>query len=164
MDEATLVAKSHAWLDTYDRFDIPGFTEPLGPTFILYEEARFVDKDSLAKNLQHKNDDHSPPRTRTWSDDYGVAKWDLVTMIYEGTNPARIEKVKPALKKGGLFVLEYFHVDSDIAKTGAGGAKDGELAAEFKDGFKILRDESVEDVADWSLRKTKLVRFVAQKL
>lgn len=314
MDEATLVAKSHAWLDAFDRFDIQAFTEPLGPTFILYEDARFIGRGSLSENLQHRVDDHWKPRTRTWSDehtyissnaaifigravenipaeadhdattqdgyntvvwvpdgnrwviahwqwgraglaasrdrwndafrqsvgfnkkpnqllvdtvkgrkpgtaldigmgqgrnavflasqgwkttgidiadegiklakaeaakrkvkldtieadidayDYGVAKWDLITMVYEGTSPARIEKIKPALKKGGLFVFEYFHADSDIAKTGAGGAKDGELAAEFKDGFKILRDEVVDDVADWSMRKTKLVRFVAQKL
>ena len=44
-----------------------------------------------------------------------------------------------------------------MGRQGARGA--------FKDGWKILRDDHVEDNADWAgQRKTKLVRFVAQKL
>lgn len=89
--------------------------------------------------------------------------WDLITLIYAGTD--HVARVKPALRKGGLFVCEYFHADSDVAKNGAGGFKDGELASHFKDGgFEILRDDVVEDNADWAgMRKTKLVRFVARK-
>jgi hypothetical protein len=96
--------------------------------------------------------------------DLGKNKWDLITLIYSGTDATLIERSKPALKKGGLFVVEYFHAESDIAKSGAGGFKTGELAAAFKDGFDIVRDEVVDDNADWaSQRKTKLVRFVAKK-
>lgn len=96
--------------------------------------------------------------------DFGKNKWDLVTLIYAAEDPPIVEKIKPALKKGGLFVCEYFHADSEIGKTGAGGWKTGELAALFKDGFEILRDDVVEDNADWAgQRKTKLVRFVARK-
>ena len=84
-------------------------------------------------------------------------------MIYAGVDPALVERMKPSLKKGGLFVLEGFHADSAMAKIG-GGWKDGQLAALFKDGYKILRDDVVEDIADWSLTKQKLVRFVAEKL
>jgi hypothetical protein len=29
--------------------------------------------------------------------------------------------------------------------------------------WEILRDEVVEDIADWGLRKSKLQRFVARK-
>jgi SAM-dependent methyltransferase len=96
--------------------------------------------------------------------DLGAAKWDLITLIYAGTQPQMIARIKPALKKGGLFICEYFHADSDVAKTGAGGAATGELAAQFKDGFEILRDDVVEDIADWGGQRTmKLVRFVARK-
>jgi hypothetical protein len=99
----------------------------------------------------------------TW--DLGTNKWDLVTLIYAGADPKMVERIKPSLKKGGLFVCEYFSADSELAKSGAGGWENGALAALFKDGFKILRDEIVEDNADWAgMRKTKLVRFVAQKL
>jgi len=99
----------------------------------------------------------------TW--DLGKNKWDLVTLIYAGDDAKLVERIKPSLKKGGLFVCEYFSDESEISKSGAGGWGNGELAALFKSGFKILRDEIVEDNADWAgQRKTKLVRFVAQKL
>ncbi|MBV8748295.1 MAG: class I SAM-dependent methyltransferase, partial [Candidatus Eremiobacteraeota bacterium] len=95
--------------------------------------------------------------------DLGKDKWDLVTMIYCGTNKKVVEKIKPSLKKGGLFVTEYFHEDSDAGKAGAGGWKTGELKALFADGYDILRDDVVDDIADWTMRKQKLVRFVARK-
>jgi len=95
--------------------------------------------------------------------DLGKDKWDLVTMIYCGTSQAVVAKVKPSLKKGGLFVTEYFHADSDAGKSGAGGWHTGELKALFADGFDILRDDVVDDIADWTQRKQKLVRFVARK-
>ena len=96
--------------------------------------------------------------------DLGTNKWDLVTLIYAGANMKMVERIKPALKKGGLFVAEYFHADSPAAKGGAGGFETGQLAAAFKDGFEIVRDEVVEDNADWaSGRKMKLQRFVARK-
>lgn len=97
--------------------------------------------------------------------DLGKARWDLVTMIYAGDDMKLVERIKPSLKKDGLFVTEYFASDSDLAKAGPGGWDDAALAAAFKDGWKILRDDHVEDNADWAgQRKTKLVRFVAQKL
>jgi hypothetical protein len=97
--------------------------------------------------------------------DLGTNKWDLVTMIYAGNDAKLLERIKPSIKKGGLFVTEYFAADSDIAKAGPGGWDPKVLEAAFKDGWKILRDEHVEDKADWAgQRKTKLVRFVAEKL
>jgi SAM-dependent methyltransferase len=97
--------------------------------------------------------------------DLGRDRWDLITMIYAGDDAKLVERIKPALKKGGLFVLEYFHADSDAKKMGAGGWATGQLAKLFEGaGFKILRDDVVDDIADWSLRKQKLVRFVAEKL
>jgi SAM-dependent methyltransferase len=97
--------------------------------------------------------------------DYGKNKWDLVTLIYAGAHPEMLDRFKTSLRKGGLFVTEYFAADSDIAGGGAGGWKKADLDAAFKDGWKILKSEEVEDNADWAgQRKMKLVRFVAQKL
>ena len=314
MSEAQVIEKSHVWHDAWDQFDAAKWSEPLGSTFILYEDARFFTRDMLVAGLKARADKQLPHRTRTWDDehvylgesiaifighaienlpangtnaastidgyytvvwtpennrwvighwqwsragieaerdvwndmyrrgtsfnqkpnqllvdtikgkkpgtaldigmgqgrnaiylasqgwkttgvdiateglriareeaarrklknftavegdfdkyDFGKAKWDLVTMIYEGTDHKMVERIQAALKPGGLFISEYFHADSDVAKTGAGGWKTGELAELFKDGWKILRDEVVEDTADWGQRKTKLVRFVAQK-
>jgi len=97
--------------------------------------------------------------------DLGTERWDLVTMIYAGDDAKLLERIKPAVKKGGMFVTEYFAFDSEVAKSGAGGWDPKVLEAAFKDGWKIVRDDHLEDSADWAgQRKTKLVRFVAQKL
>ncbi len=96
----------------------------------------------------------------TW--DLGRERWDLVTMIYAGTDHAMLERIKTALKKGGVIVVEVFHKSSTFG-VGSSGFETGELAPLFKDGFEILRDDVVEDRADWGLQPTKLVRFVAQK-
>jgi ketosteroid isomerase-like protein len=98
----------------------------------------------------------------TW--DFGKDRWDLVTLIYAGDDAKLVDKIKPSLRKGGLFICEYFHADSDAAKAGAGGWPTGKLASLFASGYTILRDDVVDDTADYSLRKQKLVRFVAQKL
>jgi len=91
--------------------------------------------------------------------DLGVAKWDLVTMIYAGSSEKTVERIKPSLKRGGRFVLEFF-----AAVPGeSGGFKPGQLAKLFGDGFEILRDDTVEDVPDWAKDRAMLVRFVARK-
>ena len=95
--------------------------------------------------------------------DLGTGKWDLVTLIYAGADPKLVDRIKPSIRRGGLFVAEFFHKDATQG-TGIGGFETGALAKEFGAGWKILRDEVVEDIADWGLRKTKLVRFAAQKL
>jgi SAM-dependent methyltransferase len=94
--------------------------------------------------------------------DVGTAKWDLVTIIYAGTQDDNMAKIQRGVKKGGLVVVEFFQKDATRG-TGIGGFEPGALAGAFKDGWTILRDEAVEDIADWGLAKTKLVRFVAQK-
>lgn len=94
--------------------------------------------------------------------DFGKNKYDLVTFIYCGTDHAVLEKVKTSLKKGGLVVIEFFAKDN-TAGTGISGFAPGELAALFKDGFAIVKDDVIEDVADWGLARGKLVRFAAQK-
>jgi SAM-dependent methyltransferase len=92
--------------------------------------------------------------------DYGVARWDLVAMIYAGDSTQMIEKIKPSLRPGGRFVLEYFARRPDQPR---GGFAEGQLAKLFGDGFEIVRDEVVDDTPDWAQDRAKLVRFVARK-
>lgn len=95
--------------------------------------------------------------------DLGKERWDLVTLIYAGDDHALIERIKPSLRKGGLVVVELF-AKGALEGSGAGGFARGELATLFKEGFTILKDEEVEDTADWAgQQRTKLARFVAQK-
>jgi SAM-dependent methyltransferase len=92
--------------------------------------------------------------------DFGKNRWDLITMIYAGANVPWVEKVKPALRPGGLFIVEFFAREPDALR---GGFAPGQLAKMFADGFEILRDEVVEDEPDWAKDRAKLVRFVARK-
>lgn len=123
----------------------------------ISDEGIRVAKDSAAKarvkltTVQADNESY----------DLGREKWDLVTLIYAGNSPVMIEKIKASVKKGGLLVVEFFHKEA-TAGTGIGGFSDGELATQLS-GWKIIKDEVVEDIADWGLRKAKLVRFTAQK-
>lgn len=91
--------------------------------------------------------------------DFGIAKWDLVTMIYAGADVAWIDEIKRALKPGGLFIVEYFHKSQENLD----GFDTGQLAKLFADGYDIVRDEVVDDVPDWAMDKATLVRFVARK-
>jgi SAM-dependent methyltransferase len=95
----------------------------------------------------------------TW--DLGKDTWDLVTLIYAGDDAKMLERIKAAVSPGGLVVIEYFHDDATKG-TGLGGFKTGQLAKAFA-GWAIVRDEALEDLADWGLRPTKLARFIAKK-
>ncbi len=96
----------------------------------------------------------------TW--DWGEAKYDLVGFIYMGAQPP-VAKIRRALKPGGIVVIEFFMADATKG-TGMSGFKKGELPEIFKDGFKVVRYEEVEDIADWGMRRVPLVKFVAEKL
>ena len=91
--------------------------------------------------------------------DFGVNRFDLVTLLYVGDHARWIDKIKATLRTGGLFVVEGWarvSPDSDV------GFAEGQLAKLFE-GYEILRDETIEDVPDWAWDKGKLVRFVARK-
>ncbi|HEY0478354.1 MAG TPA: class I SAM-dependent methyltransferase [Kofleriaceae bacterium] len=92
--------------------------------------------------------------------DLGVARWDLVTMIYAGNSTKLIEKIKPSLKPGGRFVLEFFAREPGQPR---GGFAPGQLRALFADGFEIERDDVVDGTPDWAKDHALLVRFVARK-
>jgi len=90
--------------------------------------------------------------------DFGVAKWDLVTMIYALDKIHCVERAK-SVKPGGLFVIEGFTRDEPEGD----GYATGELAALFKDDFDILCDEVVETTPDWGPDHAKIERFVARR-
>ncbi len=93
--------------------------------------------------------------------DFGVSRYELVALLYVG-GADLAPKVAAALRPGGLVVVEFFQFDPAAKFNVPGSFRPGELEALFPN-FEILRSERVEDRADWSLRKDKLVRFVARK-
>ena len=95
--------------------------------------------------------------------DYGVERWDLVSMIYAGDDPRHVERLQRSIKRGGLFVLEFFADDGAPTRFTHGGWPRGALARLFAGNWEILRDDVVEDIADWGLKKEKIERFVARK-
>ncbi len=92
--------------------------------------------------------------------DFGTDRWDLATMLYAGTSKDWIARLKKAIKPGGMIVVEFFHDDPEDPYDG--GFATGELAKQFS-GWKIIRHEVVDDVADWGRKKQSMVRFVARK-
>ncbi len=94
--------------------------------------------------------------------DMGQARYDLVALMYVG-GAELSERIKTALKPGGLVVVEYFHKDMEAGFHHSMGAfETGELERLFA-GYTVVKSEVVEDVADFGQQKAKLVRFVAQK-
>jgi SAM-dependent methyltransferase len=94
----------------------------------------------------------------TW--DFGENQYDLIGFIYMGATPP-VDEIRRALEPGGIVVFEHFGATQG---SGSGGLRQGDLTARFEDGFKVLRDEQVVDVADWGNAKVPLIRFVAEKL
>jgi SAM-dependent methyltransferase len=103
--------------------------------------------------------------------DFGTRKWDLITFIYaagcpnareHGCDETTVDKVRRALKPGGLVVVAGYNKD----EAPGIGFDTGELAALFKNGFTMLRDEVVEEPSDWGNQRgvpEKIVRFAARK-
>jgi SAM-dependent methyltransferase len=97
--------------------------------------------------------------------DWGTKKWDLIVVSYAGGRDYA-ERVKKALKPGGLLVLEGFHRDAiQQARIGEGVVfSTDEMKKLYADaGLKILRYEEPMGVADFSKKEVRLVRLVAQK-
>lgn len=93
--------------------------------------------------------------------DFGTDRWDLVTFLYVPKRAGWIERARRSVKRGGLFVLEFFHrSDGEAADEGYAS---GELAALFKDGWDVLRDEVVDTTPDWASDHATMERFVAKR-
>jgi SAM-dependent methyltransferase len=94
--------------------------------------------------------------------DLGHNRWDLIALFYmhawyHGAKPLSVQRLREALKPGGLLVIEGF----------AGKEKymfqPNELLHDFAE-LRILRYEDLQDEADWAPgHKSQIIRLVAQK-
>jgi SAM-dependent methyltransferase len=101
----------------------------------------------------------------TW--DLGTNRWDLIAFIYTGGIDApTVARVEKAIRKGGLVVVEYVpHGGSVVGRSGGKNATDAPVASLFaKAGWKVLRDEEVEDQPDFGKARALVRRFVAERL
>jgi 2-polyprenyl-3-methyl-5-hydroxy-6-metoxy-1,4-benzoquinol methylase len=99
--------------------------------------------------------------------DFGTARWDLITYIYEGCLDYEIaNKIKASLKPNGIVVFEFFHREAGI-KMGrpAFGCETNTIKQLFQriQGFEITRYEESIGIADFGLTNFKLVKLVARK-
>lgn len=94
--------------------------------------------------------------------DFGENRWDLITLFYmhawyNGTRPGVTQRLRKALKPGGLLVVEGFARDEKFM------FQPNELLRDFAD-LTVLRYEDVLGEADWSPgRKSHIIRFVAER-
>ena len=95
--------------------------------------------------------------------DFGTEQFDLVLSFYihawhDRTKTDVPSRIYQALKPGGLLVMEAY------ARPEVAFGFDPDTLAKQYSRFKILRNDSVNDFADWDKdSKRHLVRFVAQK-
>ena len=100
--------------------------------------------------------------------DWGTNKWDLIVLSYAGGRDYA-DRVKKALKPGGIVVIEAFHMEAtDQVQVVGGDYRVFFNTDELKNlygatGLKILRYEEPIGVADFTKRKLRLVKLVAQK-
>jgi SAM-dependent methyltransferase len=94
--------------------------------------------------------------------DLGRSRWDLIALFYvhawyESARPRSTERIREALKPGGLLVMEGFAGEENFM------FHTNQLLRDF-DTLRILRYEDVEDEAEWAPgRRSHLVRLVAEK-
>ena len=92
--------------------------------------------------------------------DHGSEHWDLVLLVYTGDDP---DKVRRSLKRGGLVISERFHSDANARI----GTTPEALAKAFAHGFKVLRNETRDELNVWGNpdgTSSTVVNFAAQKL
>ncbi len=97
--------------------------------------------------------------------DWGTNKWDLIVVSYAGGRNYA-DRVKKALKPGGVLVLEGFHADAaKDHKIGEGVVfQTDELKKLYAgSGLKIVRYEEPVGRADFGKQQVRLVKLVAQK-
>ena len=95
--------------------------------------------------------------------EFGENKWDLILLSYVGAREFS-DKVRSALKPGGVVVLEAFHRDATRGRSiGSGVVFDsGELPALFRD-LRVVRYEEPMATGDFGQERVRLVRLCAEK-
>ncbi len=103
--------------------------------------------------------------------DFGKEKWDLIVFAYAWVpvaTPELVERMRTALKPGGLVVIEHPAEDPlkpadkrEWAPTAADEVNT--LAKVWTSGFRLLRYEDTQDRCDWRNRIARVLRLMAQK-
>ena len=108
--------------------------------------------------------------------DFGTARYELITYVYEGCFEERngvLDKIKAALKPGGVLVFEFFHREAGLEMNRPDfGCPSGAIKALFAHDqrFRILRYEEKPGRPDFGgtqnqqMKPQKLVYCVVQKL
>jgi hypothetical protein len=99
--------------------------------------------------------------------DYGLDHWDLVVHVYEGClEESEMNKIAKSMRKGGLFVFEFFHNEAGIEMKrpdfGCTSANVKEVIEKSK-AFKILLYNEDKGIADFSEQPYRLIKLVAEK-
>ena len=97
--------------------------------------------------------------------DYGTDQWDLIVLVYGPfpvTSAAYVERLRKAMKPGGIIVIESYSVDANTANRPAIAIDPVQLQAAFKD-FRLLHFEDTLAMPDWGKTVTRVVRMVAEK-
>jgi len=100
---------------------------------------------------------------QSWQEfDLGKEQWDLIVLSYAWVqidDPAYVQLLCDALRPGGYIVFEHLLAES---RADIGMPAPQQLLRIF-DGLRILRYEEVDQVSDWNIEKSPVVRFVARK-
>ena len=99
--------------------------------------------------------------------DWGSNMYDLIVLSY-ADEESHVDRVKRALKAGGIVVFENFHHDineklADKLDKPIGFDTNAIRDAYSEAGFDILRYEEPIGVADFSKEEHRLVKLVARK-
>jgi len=95
--------------------------------------------------------------------EWGEAQWDLIVLSYVGGREY-VTSVQRAGRSGGMVVLEGFH--RDATKSGPIGGSvvfDTNELLQLFSGFRIIRYEDEDAVADFGRGTTRVVRLAAIK-
>jgi len=103
--------------------------------------------------------------------DYGIDQWDLVVNVYEGClDETKMNKIAKSMKVGGLFVFEFFHIESgkEMGRPNFGcTSADVKNIIEKTEVFNILLYNEENGMPDYSgheaMKTRKLIKLVAQK-
>ena len=93
--------------------------------------------------------------------DFGVARWDLIAMIFPGVSmddEGFLKRVRASLKPGGVLIVEQFNAPPVEGAKGPPNA----LFKTFQD-FRVTHYEDVVDTSDWGKTQARLGRIVAVK-
>lgn len=96
--------------------------------------------------------------------EYGTGQWDLILLSYVpfgADDPAYVQRLRKALRPGGLIVVESFASDSASPARRPVDIDPAALRRAFS-AFRLLKFEDAVTTPDWSSEKARVVRMIAQ--